>query len=186
VLPGFDRATAGRVVVRGVTRVVVSTVVVGTLYFALPLGRADDAGAIGVLVAGFVLVLVVIGLQLRAILTSPNPQVRAVESVVVAFEVFIGVFAVVYFVMSNDDPTNFSEPLSRIDALYFAVTTLTTVGFGDIVPVQDGARLAVTLQMVFDVAFIAIVARVLLGLARRRAEGPAQATDDGARPTTRS
>ena len=48
-------------------------------------------------------------------------------------------------------PASFStHQLTRTDALYFTVTTFTTVGFGDIIPASQGARLVVTAQMILD------------------------------------
>lgn len=49
------------------------------------------------------------------------------------------------------------EPLTKIDALYFAVTLSTTVGFGDIHPVTQFARLIVTLQMILSFVITAVV-----------------------------
>ncbi|CAO5231030.1 potassium channel family protein [Frankia sp. AgKG'84/4] len=44
---------------------------------------------------------------------------------------------------------------TRTDALYFTMTVLTTVGFGDVHAVGQAARVVVTVQMGFDVLFIA-------------------------------
>ncbi|MCU0262810.1 MAG: potassium channel family protein [Candidatus Nanopelagicales bacterium] len=62
--------------------------------------------------------------------------------------------------------TAFSEPLDRVGALYFTVTVLATVGFGDIHPVSSLARAAVTGQMVMDVVLVGVVVRVLVAAAR--------------------
>jgi hypothetical protein len=61
------------------------------------------------------------------------------------------------------EPQAFSEPLSRTDALYFTITVFSTVGFGDIVPVTDGARVATMVQMVGDLLVVGLVLRVMLG-----------------------
>jgi hypothetical protein len=46
------------------------------------------------------------------------------------------------------------------------------VGFGDITPETDGARLVVMVQIILDLVFIGLVVRVLLGAVqfRRRPE----------------
>jgi hypothetical protein len=63
--------------------------------------------------------------------------------------------------------------MDRTDAIYFTVTVFATVGFGDIAPVTESARVVVTLQMVGDLLVLgvllqAIVGAVKLGRARRR------------------
>jgi hypothetical protein len=58
---------------------------------------------------------------------------------------------------------------NRVDAVYFTVVTLSTVGFGDIVPMGTTARIAVTLQVLFDITFLVAAVRVLVGATRQRA-----------------
>ena len=50
------------------------------------------------------------------------------------------------------------------------MTTLTTIGYGDIVAVTDTARVAVMVQMLFNVAVIGTTARLIVGTVRRSAE----------------
>ena len=64
--------------------------------------------------------------------------------------------------LSATDPGAFTEPLSRVDTLYFVVTVFATVGFGDISPVSEVARVLVTVQMVGDLILIGLVLRVFL------------------------
>lgn len=51
----------------------------------------------------------------------------------------------------------------RSDALYFTMTVFSTVGFGDITPVSEPARLLITGQMAVDLVLIGVAARVLVG-----------------------
>ena len=71
----------------------------------------------------------------------------------------------------------FSEPLSRTDSLYFTITVFSTVGFGDIVPRTDGARVVTMVQMLGDLVFVGLVLQVMIGAAklglRRRATASA-------------
>ena len=69
--------------------------------------------------------------------------------------------------MARAYPNAFGVPLSRSSALYFTVTVFSTVGFGDITPKTDVARLVVTVQMLADLAVVAVVIRLILGAATR-------------------
>jgi len=80
-------------------------------------------------------------------------------------------FAWIYLTMSHADPRAFvGGMLSRSSALYFTVTVFSTVGFGDIVPRVDPARLVVTVQMLADLAMFAVVIRLILGAVSRGAD----------------
>ena len=47
------------------------------------------------------------------------------------------------------------------------MTVLSTVGFGDIAPKTDAARLATMAQMVSDLILLAVVIRLIFGVAAR-------------------
>jgi hypothetical protein len=79
-------------------------------------------------------------------------------------------FATFYWALSGRTAFSFTEPLSRIDAIYFAATVFTTTGFGDIRAVSDLARAAVTLQMFVGFAFV--TGAVGLALSSRAADVP--------------
>ncbi|MHB1594307.1 MAG: potassium channel family protein [Streptosporangiaceae bacterium] len=58
----------------------------------------------------------------------------------------------------------------RSDSLYFTVTVFATVGFGDIVPKTETARLVVTGQMLTDLVIIGLVVEAIFGAVRKRRE----------------
>ena len=78
---------------------------------------------------------------------------------------FLVLYAWIYLTLSQSDPSSFSTRLDHTEGLYFTVTVFSTVGFGDIVPKVDVARLVVMVQMITDLAFIAIVVRLIFGAA---------------------
>ena len=55
-------------------------------------------------------------------------------------------------------------PLRLIDLVYFSFSTLTTTGFGDIVPVGSFAKMAATLEGIIGQLFIAILIAKLVGV----------------------
>ena len=69
--------------------------------------------------------------------------------------------------MERASAANFTQPLTRTDALYFTVTVFSTVGFGDITPKSGAARIVLIVQMLADLAVLAAGLRVLLGAVRR-------------------
>lgn len=62
-------------------------------------------------------------------------------------------FATLYWTIGTT--ANFNVELSRVDAIYFALGTLTTAGTGSIAPTSDLARALVSGQMVLGLVFVA-------------------------------
>jgi voltage-gated potassium channel len=79
-------------------------------------------------------------------------------------------------VLERTSAANFSQPLTRTDALYFTVTVFSTVDFGDIVPRSEEARIVLMIQMLGDLALLGAGARILLEAVRR---GRQRRTDPG-------
>ena len=119
-------------------------------------------GAITAL-AGFFLVLRV---QVRAVRRKRTLLVRA-EALLTGLYVLILVFALVYNAISISAPAQFAGLGNKTDSLYFTMTVVSTVGFGDIHAAQTGARALVTLQMLFDVIYLGAALKVLSTLGRR-------------------
>ena len=65
---------------------------------------------------------------------------------------YLLLFASTYFLMERASAANFTQPLTRTDALYFSVTVFTTVGFGDITAKSETARVVLIIQMLADLA----------------------------------
>jgi hypothetical protein len=115
------------------------------------------------------------------VLRSEYPGLRAVEALASAIPLFLLVFAVAYLLMADADGGAFSEPLSRTDALYFTITVFATVGFGDITPRTDLARVATMVQMLGDLLVVGLVLHVMVGAVKaglqRRAAASAGVPD---------
>lgn len=63
---------------------------------------------------GFSALMVV---QVRAIVRSPQPGLRAVEALAGSLPLFLVVFSTTYYVLGAADPTWFSESLSKMDSV---------------------------------------------------------------------
>jgi voltage-gated potassium channel len=151
--------TAGTSVLRGTGLLALTFLV----YATLPVDgfdAADPSAAWVRLVAVVLAFLGLWGLQVRLVLSSRVPKVRAAEAVVVSLVSFLCLFALLHLSLATTDPSAFTEPLGRIDALYFTVTTFATVGFGDIVPVTRLARTLVMVQMLLSLGLLVMIAKV--------------------------
>jgi hypothetical protein len=162
--------------VRGLRLVLIvvgqTILVVGGLlfvYWLLPIQQRFDGQWVLRLAGGLLVTGIVLAWQIRSIWHSHFPVVRAVRALVTGLSVFVLVFAITYVSVSRQQSGSFSEPLGKVSALYFAVTVVATVGFGDIVPRTDLARAITTAQMLLDLIFVATAGRLLVTSATRRA-----------------
>jgi voltage-gated potassium channel len=162
--PGGRLLTAPRRrVLAALLRATLTSTVLVVLYYTLPVTGRLAASTTVWLLGGLLSFAAVITWQVRAILGSRYPALRAIEALASAVPLFLLVFAATYFKMADVQPQAFSEPLTRTDALYFTVTVFSTVGFGDITPATQVARGTVMVQMLGDLLVVGLVLRVMLG-----------------------
>lgn len=169
----LSRAQRRRVVAWGLLRALIAAVVLVTLYFVIPLAWIDALPpALGILVASLILVGVSVW-QVLAIIRSEEPGLRAIEALAVIAPLYLLVFAAMYYLMGHNDPANFTQPLTRLDSLYFTVTVFATVGFGDITAAGQTARVIVTIQMILNLILLGAGVRLLtMAVKHGRAEKP--------------
>jgi hypothetical protein len=84
------------------------------------------------LVIGLVAFTGLVGYQVRSIIRSPFPGLRAIEALATSVPLYLALFASTYFVMARLSAGSYGGPLIRTDALYFTATVFSTVGFGQI------------------------------------------------------
>ena len=137
------------------------------LYYLLPLDRIPSIPLGWLLTIGLVALLAVAAWQVRAIISAKYPTVRAVGALATTVPVFLLLFATTYFLIAKSSPASFTDHLTRTDALYFTVTTFSTVGYGDITAVSESARLVVTAQMILDLLLLGLGIRVFIGAVQR-------------------
>ena len=164
-----------------VLRAVVSIAVVVTAYYLLPFDRSSTGAAVTWLVIGLVLLIGLIAFQVRMIIRSQFPNLRAVEALATSLSLLLALFAGTYVAMAAHSAGNFGEHLTHTDALYFTVTVFSTVGFGDITAKTEAARLVVTGQMITDLVVLGIGIKIILGAVSRGLQRR-QGQDADARP----
>ena len=135
-------------------------------YYNAPLDRPLSFAS-GVLFGGaLLLATLVVVVEVRGILASARPLLRAIRVIALGLPLLLVLFAATYITVDGQQSNAFSEPLSRTDGLYFTVTTFATVGYGDISPQTELARVLVTVQMLVGLIAVGIIAKVVLGAVR--------------------
>jgi voltage-gated potassium channel len=170
------------VVVVSLLRAAASVTLLLVVYYVVPLDRPLSPSTVIWLGLGFAAAAAIVAWQVRAVLVSDVPRLRATQTVVTGLAVFLVLFASIHFRLSQGNPDSFTEPLSRTDSLYFTITLFATVGFGDIAPRTEVARILTMIQMVVGLVLVGLVARILLG-AVQTAEQRREATSRGTTTT---
>ena len=164
-----------RLIVRLVLRLVLGVALVLGVYWLIPLG-ADGwwSAALPSFIIGTALFAFVFIRGLKGIVSAEHPAVRAVEALTMTVLVVIVIFATLAVEIEAQSPGSYSEPLTKLDGIYFSVTTLATVGYGDITPVSEYARGVGIVQMVVNLAVLGLAVRVLTRALSRSQDRRAQ------------
>lgn len=158
-----DRARPGRhETLWAVARSIVVSAGLVLAYYLLPMDAPLNGGTVAGLVLGLLTVTALFLWQVRTIARSPHPELRAVQSLAAVFPLFVLLFATSYFLLERATPGSFTEPLTRTDALYFGLTVVSTVGFGDITARTETARVMTMIQMSGGILLVGIAARVVV------------------------
>ena len=162
MIPNETRAKARRSLVR--SGVLVAALCLG--YALLPLrgelwwiGAAVGLGAI----IGIVPITI---RRFHAVRRSEEPVVVAIEAVVLLVTMLVLGFAAVYYAIDANQG-QFDGLETKVDSVYFTVTTLSTVGYGDIHAAGTAARVLVTINIMLNLAFLGVVVRVMAARRRR-------------------
>ncbi len=129
-------------------------------YFVVPL--SEQNAPLGALVGSLVAVA---GLGLVAYVAVD--EIRRAEKrllpvhLLLMIELAVVLFSGIYYALAVQSPAEFNGLETRLDALYFSMTTVSTVGFGDISAAGQVARTLVTLQLAFNIGFVAAIVGLL-------------------------
>jgi len=142
-------------------RPVVTLVGLLVAYYAFPV-RFDDHVLVVVLnilltIGG----LVVIGWTMVAELghVRRGETGRSAPALAMLIVLLVMAFSLTFFLLELVDPGQFEDLHTRTDALYFTLTTMATVGYGDIHAEGQVARALVTAVIAFDVVVVASLVR---------------------------
>jgi hypothetical protein len=156
---------------RDLATVALAPVVVIAVYVVAPLASTPWLGVVASLLSIGVTVPLA-ARRVQRVRTSDQPVWDALAAIALFSTVLVIGFASLYFLLAVHSDGQIDAIETKIDALYFTVTTAATVGFGDITADGQGARLLVTINMVVNIAAIGATVKLIGWAARQRiAEG---------------
>jgi hypothetical protein len=133
-------------------------VLIGAWGFCLHGREKTDTAAtwISVGTSAFLIMLVAI----RAATERKMTPAALLVDLIVTFAAFVGSFAYLYY----DEGTGraFSQDLSRLDAVYFAVGTVSTAGTGNINALSEGARATQLAEMLLAMVLVIVAGGFVL------------------------
>jgi voltage-gated potassium channel len=166
---------------RSVRRNVLTLAAVLVAYYAAPVGDLPSGyglvfSVVGLLAGMALLAWSILRQVQRLARRGPADESVRLESLVFLLYVAVPLFALGFYALVQADADQFAGLDTKTDALYFATSTVATVGFGDVHATGQLARVLVILQIVFNIVFVAAVGSVITShlrerAAARRAEG---------------
>ncbi|MCW2919245.1 MAG: hypothetical protein JWN52_7313 [Actinomycetia bacterium] len=166
-------------------RAAFSAAVVIGLFFMVPVHPTDLQGRelvvrAALLLLGIAVLSVLVTFQVRRTLRRQRLFAEQISMLLTVVNVVIVFFSLIYYRLAD----HFNGVHSRLDALYFSVVTLCTVGFGDITPVSQTARAIVIVQMLFDLIIVTSAISIIVGSVRERQPSDAKRPEGGAPPAS--
>jgi hypothetical protein len=114
--------------------------------------------------AGVVILSVTPIVVLIRILAHDVVGLETILGAICAYLLIGMVFAAWYLVLNAVDPPFFAQPgrHNGVDYLYFSFVVQTTLGFGDLTPVSDAAKVTVTMEaLIGQIFLVTLVARLV-------------------------
>jgi voltage-gated potassium channel len=135
----------------------------------LPSGSGLVLSTVGLLVGVGLLAWSMVRQVQRLARRAPGDESVRLEGLVLLLYVVVPVFALGFYALEHADADQFAGLDTKTDALYFSTSTVATVGFGDVHATGQLARALVTVQITFDLVFVAALGSVLANQIRERA-----------------
>jgi len=143
------------------SRAVWSLVGLLVAYFAFPMAWPDSVGF-----TALSLVLTLVGLALLGwmMVTELGHQrrgeaMRSNQTLAMMIMVLVMAFSLTFYLLDSVSPHQFENLDTRVDALYFTLATMATVGYGDVHATGQAARALVCAVIAFDVLVVAALVR---------------------------
>lgn len=102
----------------------------------------------------------------RALVMASNTNVETLLAAVYGYHLLILAWTVLYLQIEKWAPGSFNLAEGAnlwSTLLFFSVVTMTTLGYGDVLPVGDFARMAAGFEAIFGVLYIAVMIGGIVG-----------------------
>ena len=117
----------------------------------------------------------------RFVYCSRRLTIDGIFATVVVYMLIAVFFSRLYLLLLGVDPQSFDLPvpatertpqLLQVDLLYYSLITQCSVGYGDVLPVSDIARMLAVIQAIVGQFYMAVVVAIFVGMyaTQRRAE----------------
>lgn len=145
-------------------RSLLGLVAILVLYFAVPIQGEKSAVRLALDLGITLMAMAVVGMvtvrEFRRMQLGETLKFTGAQLLIV-LELVLVVFAITYYSLALHGTGEMVGIHTRVDALYFTATTIATVGYGDIHSIGQLARVINTVQLVFDILFIAVFVRLI-------------------------
>jgi hypothetical protein len=110
---------------------------------------------------------------LRFVYRSRRLTVDGIFATMVAYVIIALIFSRLYLLLIMANPASFALPVAatqrtphllQVDLLYYSLITQCSVGYGDILPVSDAARMLAVIQAVLGQFYMAVVVAIFVGM----------------------
>jgi hypothetical protein len=158
------------------------------VYFVVPASpRLPTSSVILRVVVSVLWLALLAGLIVRQLQLQVDQGDRRIDGLVLSVVAAVVAFSLAFYLMSERQPSEIAGLHTRLDALYFTLSTLTTIGYGDIHATGQLGRSLVIVQMVFNVVFVTSAAALLSSRMRSVAaeRAAARRQPGGRRPSDR-
>lgn len=146
---------------------VVAIVLAVVVYYELPVpGRMRGSSWAYLFCGGLVVLGTLISLTVVRLLRA-GPEHRA-RTLILLLCISVLFFSYADVVLAKQ-PGQFVDLHTKTDAVYFSVSTLATVGFGDVHAGGQLARAAITIEILFNLVFIGMAIAMISGILRAQA-----------------
>ena len=159
---------------RGVTVGLWCLALAGSLGAFAPVPDGWERLARGAETASMLPLLALLGAGiLRFVYRSRRLTIDGVLATVVVYVLIAIIFSRLYLLLLAADPQSFDLPVAaaertphllQVDMIYYSLITQCSVGYGDILPASDVARMLAVIQAIVGQFYMAVVVAVFVGM----------------------